>query len=236
MPVYRIDKIISDMGIASRRQIKSYIKAGRIVVNGLPVKRPDEKYNTDTALIEVDGIAVHYEEYSYFMLNKPAGVISATEDNRDKTVLDLLDDTHKKLRLFPVGRLDKDTEGLLLLTNDGDFAHRVTSPKHGVVKKYYLETCGEIPDGAGELLEKGLVLSDGTKCLPAKLEVTGPCSGFLEISEGKYHQVKRMMSRIGSEVKYLKRISIGGLKLDESLKPGEYRKINEQELFSVLKN
>lgn len=234
MPIYRIDRIISDMSIAPRRQVKSYIKAGRISVNGKLVNRPDEKYDTETALIEVDGELIHYEEFVYFMLNKPSGVISATRDDKEKTVIDLLEEKHRKPGLFPVGRLDKDTEGLLILTNDGVFAHKVTSPKHGVKKKYYLETEIEIPDGAQKLLRKGAILSDGTKCLPAELEILSPCSCYLEITEGKYHQVKRMMASIGAGIIYLKRIAIGNLELDDDLKPGQYRQMNKCELMCIL--
>lgn len=234
LPVMRIAKILSDLGIASRREAKAYIKAGRVVVNGTPVNAYDMKCDTDHDEIRFDGNPIRYERYVYLMLNKPAGYICATEDHNERTVLDLLETELSRLKLFPVGRLDKDTEGILLLTNDGEFGHRITSPKHDIVKTYYLETVCPIEGKAEKLVRDGLELSDGTKCLPGELEILSADSAFLRISEGKYHQVKRMMASLGSPVKYLKRTSIGGLCLDNDLQPGKYRQLTKNERLSVF--
>ena len=168
------------------------------------------------------------------MMNKPQGVVSATEDNRDKTVIDLVPDEFYRKGLFPAGRLDKDTEGLLLITDDGDFAHRMLSPKSGIYKRYYAEVDGEITGDTVKAFEKGIVFADGTKCLPGKLEIKGKNSGFVEICEGKFHQVKKMFLVCGLNVTYLKRISIGNLKLDSKLPIGKCRELEKTEQAAIF--
>ena len=169
------------------------------------------------------------------MLNKPAGVLSATDDGRQKTVLDLVTPEMRKIGLFPVGRLDKDTTGLLLLTNDGEFAHRVISPRSGIVKVYHARTEAPVDEADITAFKEGLTLGDGTKCLPAGLKLLPDGSCLVEVMEGKYHQVKRMLSSRGKPVTELKRLSIGGLKLDKALLPGSFRALEENELCSVMK-
>ena len=182
----------------------------------------------------LDGIKIEYAKYHYYMLNKPAGVLSATDDGRQKTVLDLVTPEMRKMGLFPVGRLDKDTTGLLLLTNDGDFAHRVISPKSGIVKVYHARTEVPVDEADVAAFAEGLTLGDGTKCLPAGLKPLTDGSCLVEVMEGKYHQVKRMLASRGKPVTELKRLSIGGLKLDESLLPGDFRALEQNELCSVM--
>lgn len=232
----RLDKIISSAGIASRSEVKRLVKQGRITVDGAAAAAADMKCDPEKSEIFVDGQPVRYSEYHYIMMHKPAGLLSATEDGRGETVLDLLEGPVKKLGLFPVGRLDKDAEGLLILTDDGDFCHRVISPKSGVVKKYYVETDSPVPPSACEAFEKGLTLADGLLCLPAKLELIGEekCSAFVYVCEGKFHQVKRMMAAVGCPVTYLKRIAEGGLELDENLARGEWRELTKTERVSIF--
>ena len=237
MPIMRLDKIISDMGIASRRDVKAMIKSGRVLVNGLPAASADIKCDPNECAIEVDGGKLVYREHRYIMMNKPAGFICATEDGRERTVLELLDERSRRQRLFTVGRLDKDTEGLLIITNDGDFAHKVISPKSNIVKRYYARVSGALCDEDILKVREGIVLRDGTECLPAELKIltSGPESECeISVSEGKYHQVKRMLASLGKPVTYLKRLSIGGLELDGSLEPGEYRELSEEERALAL--
>lgn len=235
MPVMRLDKFISDCKIASRKTIKQMVKQGRFAVDGAAAVSPEMKIDPEKQTITLDGKPVKYVRYHYFMLNKPTGVLSATDDNKQNTVIDLLSDEDKKLELFPVGRLDKDTTGLLLITDDGDFAHRIISPKSEIVKKYYAEVEGTLkPEFAAEF-EQGITLADGTECLPAKLEILDPNSCYVYVMEGKYHQVKRMLASCGTPVKHLKRLQIGELELDKSLKEGEYRALSEKELCMVHK-
>lgn len=225
----RLDKFLTEMNILSRSQAREAAKKGRILVNGEAEKKADRKIFPGQDKITVDGKAIAYAEYEYYMLYKPQGVVSATEDSRYPTVVDLI---HEKIRkdLFPVGRLDIDTEGLLLITNDGAMAHRLLSPKKHVDKVYFARIQGTLPENGKELFSKGILLSDGTKTLPAKLEIQREGEVLLTIHEGKFHQVKRMFEAIGCQVIYLKRLSMGPLSLDESLKPGEYRKLTEKEL------
>jgi len=177
----------------------------------------------------IDKEPVIYKKYRYFMMNKPRGYISATTDRNSKTVIDLLDIEHRKLGLFPAGRLDKDAEGLLLLTNDGDIAHRIMSPAGSIDKCYFVEIDGSITSKEIRLFKEGLTLGGGTKCLPAELKAA-PGGVYLTLREGKYHQVKLMMAAVGKPVKHLTRVSVGGLKLDENLKPGEYRELEGEVL------
>ena len=235
MPLMRLDKYISDCGVASRREIKQMIKTGRITLNGVVATTAEIKIDPEQAVVTVDGTALKYDKYHYFMLNKPAGVLSATDDGKQKTVLNLFLPEHKKFNLFPVGRLDKDTTGLLLITDDGDFAHKVISPKSEIFKVYHAHT--RLPVNAADIaaFKQGVTLSDGTLCLPAGLELCEDGSCLVTVMEGKYHQVKRMLASRGKPVTALKRLKIGDLKLDESLKPGEYRPLTADELCRVMK-
>ncbi len=231
----RLDKYLAEMGEGTRSQIKEMARKGRIAVNGIPVKKPDLKINPEHNTVSIDGRLVSYVEYEYYMLNKPQGVVSATEDSLHDTVIGLITE-RKRNDLFPVGRLDIDTEGLLLITNDGSLAHRLLAPKKHVDKTYFALIEGEIPEDAGERMREGLILSDKTPTLPAHLEVLRrgkeeePTEILLTIQEGKFHQVKRMFETLGCRVLYLKRMSMGSLTLDEALKPGEYRLLSEAEI------
>ena len=235
MPLMRLDKYISDCGVASRREIKQMIKTGRITLNGVVAATAEIKIDPEQAVVTVDGTALKYDKYHYFMLNKPAGVLSATDDGKQKTVLNLFLPEHKKFNLFPVGRLDKDTTGLLLITDDGDFAHKDISTKSEILKVYHAHT--RLPVNAADIaaFKQGVTLSDGTLCLPAGLELCEDGSCLVTVMEGKYHQVKRMLASRGKPVTALKRLKIGDLKLDESLKPGEYRPLTADELCRVMK-
>lgn len=235
MPLMRLDKFISDCGAASRREIKQMIKAGRVTLNGKTAAAPETKLDPESAVVAIDGTALKYEKNHYFMLNKPAGVLSATDDGKQKTVIDLFSPEHKRLGLFPVGRLDKDTTGLLLITDDGDFAHKVISPRSEIEKLYRAETTAPVDADDIAAFARGVTLADGTKCLPAGLELCSDGSCLVTVMEGKYHQVKRMLASRGKPVTALKRIRIGALELDESLKPGEYRPLTADELCSVMK-
>lgn len=229
----RLDKLLSNMGYGSRKDMKKLLKSGQVSVNSQVIK--DGKMQVDPARDRVDcqGEEVHYKENVYFMMNKPQGVLSATEDARDKTVLDLLQEQDKGLQPFPVGRLDKDTEGLLLLTNDGKLAHELLSPKKHVPKTYYADIEGVVTDEDQNAFKLGVRLDDGYTTLPAELKILESSSISkieLTIYEGKFHQVKRMFLSQGKKVVYLKRLSMGTLKLDPLLKLGEYRELHEKEL------
>ncbi len=235
MPIMRLDKLLSECGIASRKEIRQLIRSGRVSVDGSAAESPELKLDPYKAQVYLDGTKIEYAKYHYYMMNKPAGVLSATDDGRQKTVLDLVTPEMRKMGLFPVGRLDKDTTGLLLLTNDGDFAHRVISPKSGIVKAYHARTEAPVDGTDVAAFEAGLTLGDGTKCLPAGLKLLPDGSCLVEVMEGKYHQVKRMLASRGKPVTELKRLSIGGLKLDETLLLGGFRALEENELCSVMK-
>jgi len=226
MSLIRLDKLISDSGRYSRSEANSLIRGGRVSVGGKIITSNSEKIDPNTQEVKVDNKPLIYKEFIYIMMNKPQGYVSSTEDKNDKTVIELLDERYQNLGLFPAGRLDKDTEGFLLLTNDGDYAHNITSPNKNVSKRYYAQIDGDITDEDIRLFSRGLSLADGTLCRPSVLERASD-GVYLTLSEGKYHQVKRMLAAIGKPVKYLKRLSIGGLVLDESLKPGDYREIDE---------
>lgn len=239
----RVDKILANSGYGSRSDIKKMVKQGRIFLNGSVIKDSGIQCDPNLDKLEVDGEQVLYREYVYIMLHKPPGVISATEDVREKTVLDLLP---AKLRIyspFPVGRLDKDTEGLLLLTNDGQLAHDLLSPRKHVPKTYEAEVLGKIGDTEVEQFKQGVELDDGYVTLPAELRVLSydnqedgsPSKSYisLTISEGKFHQVKRMFEAVGSKVTYLKRVSMGPLELDPSLPKGRFRELEESEIMQL---
>ena len=235
MPKMRLDKLLSACGVASRKEIRQLIRSGRVSVDGAAAASPEMKLDPYKALVCLDGTKIEYAKYHYYMMNKPAGVLSATDDGRQKTVLDLVTPEMRKIGLFPVGRLDKDTTGLLLLTNDGEFAHRVISPRSGIVKVYHARTEAPVDEADITAFKEGLTLGDGTKCLPAGLKLLPDGSCLVEVMEGKYHQVKRMLSSRGKPVTELKRLSIGGLKLDKALLPGSFRALEENELCSVMK-
>lgn len=231
----RLDKYLADMGIGTRSEIKEWIRKGRVKVNNEIINKPEQKVTTDKDKISFDDAEVGYVEYQYIMLNKPTGVVSATNDNVSNTVLDLIAD--KKCKdLFPVGRLDKDTEGLLLITNDGELAHQLLSPKKHVDKVYFARVRGIVTEEDRESFLLGVDINDEKLTLPAKLKIlhSDEISEIeLTLHEGRFHQVKRMFEAIGKEVIYLKRLSMGNLQLDESLAPGEYRELTEQELASL---
>lgn len=231
----RLDKYLADMDLGSRKEVKTFIKKGLVSVNGEVVK--SDKFQVKEMIDEVlfDGEPITYQKDFYYLLNKPAGVISATIDDYDETVLDLFDDEAYREDLFPVGRLDKDTEGLLVITNDGALAHRLLSPKRHVEKEYYAEVAGIMTEADVQQFTEGIPM-DGEMCLPAKLmidsvdEVNETSVIRLILHEGKFHQVKRMVQFVGKEVIYLKRIRMGNLSLDESLSLGEYRVLTAEEL------
>lgn len=243
----RLDKFVAESAGITRKEAKAALSKSRVQVNGEVCKNGDFKVSA-TDMVTLDGKSLKAEEFLYLMLHKPAGVVSATEDGRDKTVLDLVREQSAedadsvsetgyflgKREVFPVGRLDKDTEGLLLLTDDGDLAHKLLSPKKHVDKVYFARLDGEVSGDAPERFEEGIQVGQEYKALPAKLEVISVKEGvsevYITLREGKFHQVKRMCHEIGCEVTYLKRISMGSLLLDERLKPGECRKLTEAEL------
>ncbi len=231
----RLDKVLSELGVASRRELKQMIRSGRVSVNGQTVTEPEKHIDPEKDELCLDGAALRLRRFRYFMMDKPAGVLSVTEDRKQRTVLELLPPELKRLGLFPVGRLDKDTEGLLILTNDGDFAHRVISPKAGVEKRYRAEVEGVPDEEDTRAFAKGLILADGTRCLPAKLEITGGSVCFVTVMEGKYHQVKRMLASRGKPVRRLRRLSVGELEIGEDLGPGGFRELEENDLCKVLK-
>lgn len=229
----RLDKLLSDSGLWSRKEAKQLLRQGRVQVDGTVERAPERKVRPDQARVTVDGQPVGWSEFHYIMMNKPAGVLTATEDRHQKTVLDLLPPEYQKL--FPVGRLDKDTEGLLLLTDDGALAHRLLSPRHHVDKVYLAEIDGETDPADAAAFAAGMTLGDGTRCQPAGLESLGPGRCRVTLREGKFHQVKRMLAQRGKPVLHLKRLSMGNLVLDEALKPGNFRVLTAQEVQSLKK-
>lgn len=235
MGTMRLDKFLVEMKKGSRSEVKKLIKSGRVTVDGRTVREPEQKFDPERAQISLDGQTVSYASFEYFMLNKPQGVVSATEDRRFQTVVDLIGDARRK-DLFPAGRLDIDTEGLLLITNDGQLAHQLLSPKKHVDKVYFARVEGILPSDVKEQFAKGLTLDGEVKTLPAQLELLkeGLVSEVrLTIHEGKFHQVKRMFEAVGCRVIYLKRLSMGSLVLDETLAPGEYRRLTDDELRAL---
>lgn len=225
----RLDKIISATGKKSRREVREMVRQGRVLVDGKPAPAADMKVDPQTAVILLDGEPLGYEKFTYVMLHKPAGVLTATEDRRQETVLDLLPPELRRRALSPVGRLDKDTEGLLLLTNDGQLAHRLLSPKSHVDKIYYARVDGALEPGDIAAFAAGMTLGDGLECLPAGLEILSPTEALVTLREGKFHQVKRMLAARGKPVLYLKRLSMGRLRLDPALAPGAWRMLTEEE-------
>lgn len=231
----RLDKYLADMGCGTRQEVKKLIRSGQVSVDGAVVKKPETKVEQTVQEVCLNGEKVGYESFEYYMLNKPAGVISATEDKSCQTVVDLIQEKKRK-DLFPVGRLDKDTEGLLLITNDGELAHRLLSPKKHVDKCYFARVSGKVTEDDVRSFENGVnigSLEQPEITMPGKLEIiiSDEISQIrLTIQEGKFHQVKRMFQAVGKEVIYLKRLRMGTLVLDENLSIGEYRPLTKEEL------
>ena len=235
----RLDKYLAEMGVGTRQEVKKQIRQGKVTVNGTVVKAADTKIDETYDEVTIGGRNISYVSYEYYMLNKPGGVVSATEDRRDTTVIDLIKDKKRK-DLFPVGRLDKDTEGLLLITNDGDLAHRLLAPKKHVDKVYYAKIDGMVTEEDVKRFAEGIDIGaeEEEMTRPAKLDIMKSAEESeirLTIHEGKFHQVKRMFLAVGKEVTYLKRERMGTLCLDENLKPGEYRLLTEEEIENVRK-
>ena len=227
----RLDKYLADAGCGTRSELKKTVRKGAVKVDGVPVKDPGYQLSGNET-ITFSGKPVSFEKTVYYLMNKPAGVVSATRDTKEKTVIDLLGENSRP-DLFPAGRLDKDTEGLLLITNDGEMAHRLLSPRHHVDKTYYVKVQGLLTKEDCRAFAEGLKVSDDFTAMPAELVIlqAGEMSeAEVTIREGKFHQVKRMFHAVGKEVLYLKRLSMGTLKLDETLKPGEFRPLTKEEL------
>ncbi len=235
----RLDKVISNLGYGSRKDVKSFVKKGIVEIDGIVVKDNGMLVDPEKSIIKINGEELLYRKYIYLMMNKPDGVVSATHDNRDETVIDLLALDHQVFEPFPVGRLDKDTVGLLLLTNDGELNHRLISPKWHVDKIYYAKINKKVDEKDITAFKNGITLDDGYKCLEANLEIlTSTDEGSevrITIQEGKFHQVKRMFEAVDKKVVYLKREEFGGLLLDPDLEEGEYRELTDEEL-SLLKS
>lgn len=231
----RLDKLVANIGGVPRQEARRLIQSGAVTVDGQTVTQIDRKVDENAAAVTLSGAPLTYQKYRYFMMDKPAGVLTATTDRDQKTVLDLLPETLQRLKLVPAGRLDKDTTGLLLLTNDGDFVHRVISPRHHVPKVYFAETDGRPTEADVRRFAEGMTLSDGTHCLPARLELLPDRNACrVTIREGKYHQVKRMLAACGTPVVTLRRLSVGGLLLDKMLSPGGYRELTPEEREAVF--
>jgi len=233
----RLDKFLKDLGKGSRKEVKEYVKKGLVSVNGEIIKDSDLKINEKKDIVCFNGEELIYEEFVYIMLNKPAGVVSATFDSKDKTVIDLINE-YKHLNLFPFGRLDKDSEGLLIISNDGKLAHELLSPKKHVDKKYYVDVEGVVTEEDIKLFKEGIILDDSYLCKSSTLEILESNSVskcYVTISEGKFHQVKRMFESVNKKVIYLKRITFGNISLDPNLELGQYRKLSKEEI-EILKN
>ncbi len=224
----RLDKFLCEAGAGSRSEVKLLIKKGRVTINGAVAKAPETKVDEKNDQVALDAQPLSYEKFVYYMLHKPAGVVTATRDNHEKTVMELLKDAPGK-DLFPAGRLDKDTEGLLLITNDGALSHRLLSPAKHVDKTYLVRTKAPVTDEMRRRLEEGVDIGDEKPTLPAKTELTEDGGLLLTVTEGRFHQVKRMLSAVGNEVVYLKRLSMGPLVLDGALSKGEYRVLTQEE-------
>lgn len=236
MEKQRLDKIVASTGKWSRREVKTLVRQGRVLVNGLPARSADEKADPETAEIAVNGEVLSYRRFTWLMLNKPAGYLSATGDGKGATVLDLLPEDLRRQGLFPVGRLDKDTEGLLLLTNEGGLAHELLSPKYHVEKEYYARVAGRLTEEDCRAFAAGMTLDDGLSCRPAGLEILTAgeeSEARVTLREGKFHQVKRMLACRGKPVLYLERVRMGNLPLDRSLSRGEFRFLTEEELGNL---
>lgn len=233
----RLDKFLANSGIGTRKEVKEILKRGKISVNGIFIKDGRIHINEKKDIIKYEDKVVGYKPFVYIMMNKPAGIVSATEDNHHKTVIDLLNDKYRTYDIFPVGRLDIDTEGLLLLTNDGVLSHNLLSPKKHVSKKYYVKIAKPLSENDVKILENGIKLEENFITKKAKVEIISEdsCENdnnqvYITISEGKFHQVKRMFKAVNNEVLYLKRVKMGSLSLDENLKLGEYKELTGKDL------
>ncbi|MCI6733000.1 MAG: rRNA pseudouridine synthase [Lachnospiraceae bacterium] len=233
MKPVRLDKFLADAKLGTRSEVRQLLKKGLITLNGEIVKKPDIKVDPASDRVLFDGKEIFSEKDVYFMLNKPAGVVSATEDRREKTVLDLFSSEDRRRDLFPVGRLDKDTVGLLLITNDGALSHRLLSPRRHVDKTYLVHLDRPIPADAEKRMEAGLDIGDEKPTLPAYLEVLSETTARITIQEGRFHQIKRMFHAVGCEVIYLKRLSMGSLALDPALEEGCYRRLTPEEINKI---
>lgn len=251
----RLDKMLGNLGYGTRSEIKKFVKQGEITVNGQPAKDASMQIRADQDEVYLGEELISYREFIYLLLHKPAGVVSATEDNRDRTVLDLLEQSYVARSPFPVGRLDKDTEGLLLLSNDGKLAHELLSPRKHVPKTYRAVVNGQVGELEEAAFREGVELDDGYRTLPATLSVLNDDAGLSEalsrisdaaeheraglswieltIHEGKFHQVKRMFEAVGKKVLYLRRVSMGPLVLDPKLAPGQWRELTDEEITSL---
>ncbi|MCR4615253.1 MAG: 16S rRNA pseudouridine(516) synthase [Clostridiales bacterium] len=229
----RLDKLIASQGKVSRKDVKQFIRTGRVSVNGKPAIDPGNLVDIYVDTIEIDGKEFDYRSHIYIMMNKPSGVLSASLDKKAVTVIDLVPEELQRKNLFPAGRLDKDTTGFMLITDDGDFSHKILSPKNHVVKTYEAKIKYDITDSDIKRFEEGIVLEDGTECMSAKLERLGEKYVRIQICEGKFHQIKRMVATLNNEVIGLKRTKIGGLELDPALEPGECREITGDELIMI---
>jgi len=232
----RLDKFLSNMGYGSRTDVKKMITKGLVTVDGEIVKKLNANINPDLQIIALNGENIGYDKHLYILMNKPQGVISATDDSVHKTVIDLIKETYGNRKLFPVGRLDIDTEGMLFITDDGNWNHELMNPKKHISKTYYAHVEGVVDELDIKAFQSGIVLKDETKCQPSELKILEADDISiieLKITEGKYHQVKRMFAARGKRVVYLKRISIGGLNLDNSLELGEYRELTDEELKKI---
>lgn len=231
----RLDKLLAGTGKWSRREVKALVRQGLVRVDGRLAASAEDKLDPAAAIITVDGETISLCRFTYVMLHKPAGVLTATEDRKQPTVLDLLPPELRRIGLAPVGRLDKDTEGLLLLTNDGELAHRLLSPKYHVEKRYFARVDGELSAADAEAFARGMTLGDGLECLPAGLQVLPDRVCIVTLREGKFHQVKRMLAARGAPVLYLKRLSMGPLTLDDSLAAGAYRLLRAEEISALYR-
>lgn len=233
----RIDKFLSVTGTATRTEAKKAVRAKAVAVNGVAVASADTHIDPNRDEITFFGEKIIYREYTYIMMNKPEGVVSATEDGRDQTVIDLLPKNLQSDKLFPCGRLDKNTLGLVLITDNGELAHELLSPKSHVSKKYYFKSAEPLSLDDSKIFENGLTLADGYVTLPAKIELTGNCDeGIITLHEGKYHQIKRMFGALNNKIIYLERITFGPLKLDKALNRGEWRFLTEEEIEKLKKH
>lgn len=231
----RLDKLLAGTGKWSRREVKALVRQGLVRVDGRLAASAEDKLDPAAAIITVAGETISLCRFTYVMLHKPASVLTATEDRKQPTVLDLLPPELRRIGLAPVGRLDKDTEGLLLLTNDGELAHRLLSPKYHVEKRYFARVDGELSAADAEAFARGMTLGDGLECLPAGLEVLPDRMCIVTLREGKFHQVKRMLAARGAPVLYLKRLSMGPLTLDDSLAAGAYRLLRAEEISALYR-
>lgn len=231
----RLDKVLAGTGRWSRREVKLLVRQGLVRLNGAAAVSAEEKCDPETAVITVNGETVVLRRFTYVLLHKPGGVLTATEDRRQETVMELLPQELRRVGLAPVGRLDKDTEGLLLLTNDGELTHRLLSPKYHVDKRYFARVDGHLTAAYAEAFAKGMTLGDGLKCLPARLEILPDNGCIVTVREGKFHQVKRMLASCGAPVVYLKRLSMGPLVLGDELGRGEHRMLREEEVAALYR-